>query len=287
MGALPNYYMSMFLAPKKVIQKLEAIRRNFVWGSKVGKNKICWIAWKTMVRPREYGGFGIGDLRNTNLALLVKWAWKYKTNQEALWAKVVTAIHENKRHHKYIPVNKRFTGIWKDITGSYNELSKKSINLKERLVAKIGDGKKIKLWLDNWAGELPLRDRYPELYKIAKNKQETVAKHGTKVGNETHWNIEWRRPPNNDEEWRQWSGMWNELNKTKIDIAADRWGWKSDKWETFSVAAVKRLIDKQLITEPEEQWNHWNTWAPAKINYFTWRAAIGKIAVKEELKKEV
>ncbi|KAJ0837673.1 hypothetical protein HanRHA438_Chr16g0780741 [Helianthus annuus] len=171
MGALPNYYLSMFSAPKKVIQKLEAIRRNFVWGSKEGKNKICWIAWKTMVKPRKYGGFGNGDLRSTNLALLVKWGWKYKMNQEALWAKVVKAIHENKRCHKY---NKRITGIWKDIMVSYNELNNKGINLNERLVAKMGDGKKIKLWLDNWVGELLFKDRYPDLFKIAKNKQVTV-----------------------------------------------------------------------------------------------------------------
>ncbi|KAJ0482676.1 hypothetical protein HanIR_Chr13g0656551 [Helianthus annuus] len=60
MGALPNYYFSMYLAPKKVIQTLDAIRRDLVWGRKDGKNKIRWIAWNKMVRPKKYGGFGIG-----------------------------------------------------------------------------------------------------------------------------------------------------------------------------------------------------------------------------------
>ncbi|KAJ0828828.1 putative RNA-directed DNA polymerase [Helianthus annuus] len=285
MGALPNYYLSMYIAPKKVIQKLETIRRKFVWGSKEGKNKICWIAWKTMIRPRKYGGFGMGDLRNANLALLTKWGWKYKARQEALWATVVKAIHENKRSHKYLPLNKGVAGVWKDILASFEELNNKGINVRERLIAKIGDGKTVKIWLDSWTGGLPFNERYPDLFKIVKNKQSTVAECATKVGNEIQWNFQWNRPPISDAEWNQWSEMLNVLNKVKIETRPDRWGWKNQDWEIFTVAAVKELIEKQADSEQNEQWSHWNTWVPAKINYFVWRASLGRIAVKQELKK--
>ncbi|KAJ0668540.1 putative RNA-directed DNA polymerase [Helianthus annuus] len=285
MGALPNYYLSMYYAPKKVIKSLEAIRRDFVWGRKDGINKIRWIAWNKMVKPRKYGGFGIGELRTANLALLTKWGWKIKENLEALWAKVVRAIHENNRSHKPIPVNSGVPGMWKDIVTSYKELERNGIKMNERLEAKLGDGRKVKFWSDNWAGGTPLKDRYPDLFRIARRKRACIADFAVKVHNETQWNIEWTRPPNSDIEWGQWSGMLNVLNKEGLGSWEDRWGWRTDKWEEFTVATVKEQIAKLKESEQDVQWPHWNSWAPTKVNYFTWRAALGRIAVKQELRK--
>ncbi|KAJ0867162.1 putative transcription factor interactor and regulator CCHC(Zn) family [Helianthus annuus] len=285
MGALPNYYFSMYLAPKKVIQMLDAIRRDFVWGRKDGKNKIRWIAWKKMVRPKRYGGFGIGDLRSMNLALLVKWGWKYKTDSEALWAKVVKAIHESKRSKKHIPVDNRNRGIWKDVIAAYKELESAGISLKEKMVVKLGNGAKTMFWLDNWNGDMPFVKKYPDLFKIVKNKDAKVADVVIRLEAENQWNIDWSRPPNGDGEWAQWSGMLNDLNKATSNNGEDRWGWMTNKWEDFSVAIIKDQLMKPLIGEQEEQWKHWNTWAPAKVNYFTWRTAMGRILVKSELRK--
>ncbi|KAJ0500051.1 putative RNA-directed DNA polymerase [Helianthus annuus] len=44
LGALPNYFFSIFLAPKKVLAELEAIRRDFVWGKKNGRSEMRWVA---------------------------------------------------------------------------------------------------------------------------------------------------------------------------------------------------------------------------------------------------
>ncbi|XP_035838208.1 uncharacterized protein LOC118485831 [Helianthus annuus] len=278
-----------------------------------------------MVKPRKYGGFGIGELRSANLALLTKWGWKYKENPEALWAKVVRAIHENKRSHKLISVYNGVPGIWKDIVTSYKELERKRINLKERREAKLGDGMKVKFWLDNWVGGMPFKERYPDLFRIARRKRACIADFAVKVHNETQWNIEWTRPPNSDVEWGQWSGMLSDLNKVGLGSGEDRWGWRTDcntsmyqslqqfcvwfggsycfhisksdtsalaglgcytdKWEDFTVAAVKEHIAKLVDSEQDVQWPHWNSWASAKVNYFTWRAALGRIAVKQELRK--
>lgn len=44
---------------------------------------------------KKYGGLGIGSLKATNLALLSKWWWRFKTEKEALWRKTIAAIHGN------------------------------------------------------------------------------------------------------------------------------------------------------------------------------------------------
>ncbi|XP_021991372.1 uncharacterized protein LOC110888140 [Helianthus annuus] len=184
-------------------------------------------------------------------------------NLEALWAKVIKAIHENKRRKKHIPIDNRTTGIWKDIVAAYKELDREGIKLEEKLAVKLGNGTKAKFWLDNWAGGMPFADKYPDLFKIVKNKNASVAELAIRLDNETQWNIEWSRPPNNDGEWAQWT----------------------DKWEEFSVAIIKDQFIKRTVSEQEERWQHWNTWVPAKVNYFTWRTAIGRVPVKSELRK--
>ncbi|XP_035845720.1 uncharacterized protein LOC118492065 [Helianthus annuus] len=139
--------------------------------------------------------------------------------------------------------------------------------------------------MDNWIGMKPFKDWFPDLFKIAKNKQALVADFAIKLPNEVRWNIDWMRPPNNDAEWLQWSGMLNELNKIKFLTGKDRWGWVNEKWDEFSVATVKEHINKQTVNEQEERWKHWITWLPAKVNYFTWRMALGRIPVKIELRR--
>nr|GEW58016.1 cysteine-rich receptor-like protein kinase [Tanacetum cinerariifolium] len=53
LGSLGVYYFSSFKAPKKVICKLESIRRKFFWGGGVDENKISWIAWDKVISPRD------------------------------------------------------------------------------------------------------------------------------------------------------------------------------------------------------------------------------------------
>ncbi|XP_021991319.1 uncharacterized protein LOC110888086 [Helianthus annuus] len=178
MGALPNYYFSIYLAPKKVIKSLDAIHRDFIWGRKDGKNKIHWIAWNKVVRSKKYGGFGTGRLRST----------------------------------------------WKDIVVARKELDNMGINLKERLAAKVGDGRKVKFWLDNWAGGLLFMDRYPELFRIAKSKQDNVPECAIRLDDKTLWNIGWTRPPNNEVERAKWTGMLNVLCYVRFTTGTYRWG---------------------------------------------------------------
>ncbi|GJX68153.1 RNA-directed DNA polymerase, eukaryota [Tanacetum coccineum] len=56
LGSLGVYYFSTYKAPKKIINKLESIRRNFFWGGSMDDNKIPWIAWEKVLSPRDHGG---------------------------------------------------------------------------------------------------------------------------------------------------------------------------------------------------------------------------------------
>nr|GEV32531.1 RNA-directed DNA polymerase, eukaryota, reverse transcriptase zinc-binding domain protein [Tanacetum cinerariifolium] len=72
LGSLGVYYFSNFKAPKKVICKLESIRRQFFWGGCSDEKKISWIAWDKVISPRVKGGLSIGSLSACNQAMLSK-----------------------------------------------------------------------------------------------------------------------------------------------------------------------------------------------------------------------
>ncbi|GJR37725.1 putative RNA-directed DNA polymerase, eukaryota, reverse transcriptase zinc-binding domain protein [Tanacetum coccineum] len=84
LNSLGVYYFSNFKTPKKIITKLENIRRKFFWGGNNDENKIAWIAWEKVISPRVNGSLGIGSLRITNQVLLVKWWWRFYVEDQAL-----------------------------------------------------------------------------------------------------------------------------------------------------------------------------------------------------------
>jgi len=73
LNSIPIYFLSFFRAPKKIMDKLVWIQRQFLWGRGVEEKKIAWVKWESVCLPKEKGGLGIRDLRNFNYALLGKW----------------------------------------------------------------------------------------------------------------------------------------------------------------------------------------------------------------------
>ncbi|KAF5779181.1 putative reverse transcriptase zinc-binding domain-containing protein [Helianthus annuus] len=136
LGSLPSYFLSLFAAPKGVIEKLEKIRRNFVWGNSNSGHKMRWIRWELLSKAKRKGGMGLGAINNFNLAMLVKWWWKFLSNPNDLWAKVVGAIHSGNPNSSFslIPVKKTIAGVWKGIGSVASTLQKYGINLKDKFV---------------------------------------------------------------------------------------------------------------------------------------------------------
>lgn len=85
LNSLPTYYFSLFKAPEGVLEKLERLRRIFFWGGSMEKSKINWVAWDKITAPAKFGGLGLGRLRDTNLSLIARWWWRFKTEKGSLW----------------------------------------------------------------------------------------------------------------------------------------------------------------------------------------------------------
>ncbi|XP_022020058.1 uncharacterized protein LOC110920132 [Helianthus annuus] len=121
-NSLPTYYFSLYKAPIQVLDSLDKIRRVFFWGGSEEKAKMNWVTWDKTIAPIEYGVLGFGSLRDANLAMLAKWWWRFETEKEVLWRRVVWAIHHNPRAWSDISVKIYVPGPWKNIISTRQAL---------------------------------------------------------------------------------------------------------------------------------------------------------------------
>ncbi|KAL4577516.1 hypothetical protein LXL04_013625 [Taraxacum kok-saghyz] len=170
LGSLPTFYLSIFKAPRTVIDTLERLRRRLLWGGSEERNKINWVAWKVVLGPKDKGGLGVGSLMALNSALLFKWLWRFYVDPDSLWRQVINGIHNGSRKPIHLLGKKTLNGTWYSIVKILQDLAKLDIEQQSIFRFSIKSGNNIRFWLDKWAGNNPLAVSFPRLYKLEKIK---------------------------------------------------------------------------------------------------------------------
>jgi hypothetical protein len=176
---------------------------------------------------------------------------------------------------------------WVDICN----LDKDSNWFVSALVKKVGSGNNTKFWSDIWVGEQPLRDRFPRLFGISNQKEDTIASMGGWNDFQWVWNLEWRRQ---FFEWEQ------PLYQQLIQIIAqfqptqqeDMWQWRENVEDGFTVKSCYDLLHRtfNVIAEigPLKKFvfsNIWRCAAPSKVCAFSWQLLLERIPTKDNLWK--
>ncbi|GJT35205.1 RNA-directed DNA polymerase, eukaryota, reverse transcriptase zinc-binding domain protein [Tanacetum coccineum] len=129
LGSLPSYYMSLYLMPTTVRNKLESMRNKFFIGGDQEDKKVTWVKWKKCMASREREGLGIG-----------------------LWARVIQNLYGidggiNKIHGCY---SKRST--WGAIVHFISRLKVQGMDLLSLCSRNIGDEESTRrVTLANWS----------------------------------------------------------------------------------------------------------------------------------------
>jgi hypothetical protein len=128
---------TLFPVPVSVANRIEKIQRDFLWGGMGDESKMHLVNWDQICRPLRAGGLGIRNVLKFNKALLGKWLWRYVTESEALWYKIIKEEYEEQDGGW---VSKEVSGpfgvgLWKHIRWGW-DLFAQNVSLKWGLVRK-------------------------------------------------------------------------------------------------------------------------------------------------------
>nr|GEY58748.1 RNA-directed DNA polymerase, eukaryota, reverse transcriptase zinc-binding domain protein [Tanacetum cinerariifolium] len=51
------------------------------------------VRWKSVLAAKDVGGLGMSSLFALNQALMFKWVWRFFSQKNSLWVRVVKALH--------------------------------------------------------------------------------------------------------------------------------------------------------------------------------------------------
>jgi hypothetical protein len=155
--AQPIYLLTVFLAQKWLLKRIDKIRRNFLWKGEIldsCSGGHCLINWATICLPKNKGGLGILDLERFARALRLRWLWLRWTNRDKAW----TGLQ--------LPCDKADVDLFNAST-----------------IVTIGDGKMTDFWRSSWIqGQAP-KNIAPTLFMKAKRKNISVCQALTN----NHW----------------------------------------------------------------------------------------------------
>lgn len=83
---------------------------------------------------------------------------------------MIDSIHNQIKDWEVIPNKKGNTGVWLNIAKAVNKLSWDGSKMADLIKGKLGDGQKLKFWMDNWAGNQSLNVVCPNLFKLERHK---------------------------------------------------------------------------------------------------------------------
>jgi len=109
---------------------------------------------KKVCAAREDGGLEIIDLRTFNLALLDKWVWRLGSYKGGLWKEVIDSKYGGWRSLREGGKDNKDSLWWKDLREVWS-LEGWGWNFEEALIWKVGIGKEVLFWEDNWVGRGP------------------------------------------------------------------------------------------------------------------------------------
>ncbi|GJW05229.1 hypothetical protein Tco_1564085 [Tanacetum coccineum] len=149
---------------------MESIRNNFFIGADVEK-KITCFAWNQVLASKEKGGLGVLSFYALNRALLLKWVWRFVSQDGSLWYHVIQAIYEVKINSH--PV--RYSSNWCSILREMNSLKVKGLYFMSFCSKRIGNGNSTNFWLDIWKGDSAFCELFPRVYALESVKDISVA----------------------------------------------------------------------------------------------------------------
>jgi hypothetical protein len=119
--AIANYWMQCLPLPKKVIHKINAICRSFLWSGGAIITKKSHVAWDHVCAPKAHGGLGLLSLVEWNQGNLAKLLYIH-IKADNLWIKWIHNYYVKQDRLMTMPVKRSSSWILKAILNQRDNL---------------------------------------------------------------------------------------------------------------------------------------------------------------------
>ena len=192
LNALPIYLLSFFKIPHRVAHRLVSLQRNFLWGGDHEHKKIPWVKWDVIFLPKIDGGLGIKDISKFNVALLGRWIWALVSDQQQLWARIITSKYGGWSEFQNGRDKGGYSHWWRDLRKLYHQSDHNIFH--QNMAWKVGCGDKVNFWTDKWLGEdYTLEQKYNQLFLISRQQKNLISMMGNFSQDNWWWDMKWRR----------------------------------------------------------------------------------------------
>lgn len=123
------------------------------------------MRWTEVKKSVVEGCLSLRSIVEMNYALQGKWLWRFGNDDGKLWRRMVEARWGNwerdgRRRGKYKPHR---MSLWKKVSGGGS-------GFLECVGWHVGNGRGTHFWQDEWLGEGRLKERFPNIFSIAQEK---------------------------------------------------------------------------------------------------------------------
>ena len=271
-STIPAYVMQCTALPKKLLDDIDRVNRNFLWGSSDSLKRTHGVGWHKVTKAKEQGGLGIQSARGRNQVLLAKLNWRFRTEKDAVWAKVLRSKYcTSRRLHARAKDKLPCSRVWKAIQKGSEVFHKGT-----RWI--LGQNSSLSIWHDKWFVEAPLRAliQGPLLEEEERLQvKEVFGPHGW------DWSKVSVQVPND---------VIMEINAMPFSLGTsieeDRLIWNGDKHGDFELKSAYSLATR--CSEEEEEFMGcwvWKVDTLPRIKSFMWQCLHNSIGVGDCLVK--
>lgn len=229
-----------------------------------------WMAWEKLCIPKKWGGLGFRRLKDFNMAMLTKQAWRLIKHPSSLAAKIMKAKYYPHSHFVDASRGGNPSFVWSSLLETKNTIQQ---NTRWR----IGNGHSVRIWHDKWLPDavnpLVTSPAFPYLQNAKVNS--LFNSQGT------GWDEEMVKEIFNSRDAQL-------ILNTPIPLGnrEDMVIWDKDAKGVFSVRSCYNSIMRNLSNVAIPDWSKvWNLHLPPRTKTFIWQVCTGCLPTADLLRQ--